>query len=170
MVERRPVIEQERIEYEGLFKVKEVYQLLYDWMSDKGYVPVEKRVTESVTKSGKHIEVELEPYKKYTDYAKSVVRVKLHCSNVTDVEVTVEGHKRKMQKGKVQVSFDSWLETDYEHRWESQPVFYVLRTMFEKYVYAPFIGGFYKGVRDDTLHLKEQVKSYLNLTRFSQNA
>lgn len=166
MVEKRPVIEQESVSYEGIFNLKEVYKLFFDWMSDKGYVPVEKRVHESVAKGGKHVEVELEPYKKYTDYAKSVIRIHFTASGVTDVETTVDGHKRKMQKGKVHVRLDSWLETDYEHRWETQPVFYVLRTLFEKYVYTPFLSGFIKGVRDDTNHLKDQIKAYLNIERF----
>jgi hypothetical protein len=166
MVEKRPVIEHEQVVYEGIFNLKEVYRLLYDWMSDKGYVPVEKRVHESVTKAGKHVEVELEPFKKYTDYAKSVIRIHVTAHGLTDVEATVDGRKRKMQKGSVRVTFDSWLETDYEQRWETQPVFYVLRTMFEKYVYTPFLSGFITSVRDDTLHLKEQVKAYLNIERF----
>jgi len=166
MVEKRPVIEQESVSYEGIFNLKELYQLLQGWMSDKGYVPVEKRVHESVAKSGKHIEVEFEPFKKYTDYAKSVIRIHFTAREVTDVETDVDGRKRKMQKGKVHVQIDSWLETDYEHRWEIQPVFYVLRSLFEKYVYTPFMSGFIKGVRDDTNDLREQVKAYLNIERF----
>lgn len=166
MVEKRPVIEQEQVIYEGIFNLKELYQLFYDWMSDKGYVPVEKRVHESVTKTGKHVEVELEPYRKYSDYAKSVIRVHVTAHGVKDVETTVDGRKRKMQQGQVRVTFDSWLETDYEGRWETKPVFYVLRALFEKYVYTPFLSGFITGVRNDTLELKGQVKSYLNIERF----
>lgn len=166
MVERRPVIEQEQIVYEGLFKIKDIYKIIYEWLGDKGYMPVEKRVTESVTKSGKHFEIEFEPYKKYTDYAKSIIRLHLNAQNVTDAEVTIDGNKKTMQKGKVSIMLDSWLETDYEGRWETKPVFYVLRTIFEKYVYTPFLSGFVTSVRNDTLHLKEQLKAYLNLTRF----
>ncbi len=166
MVEKRPVIEHEQVVYEGVFSVKELYKALYGWMSDKGYAPVEKRTHESVTKAGKHIEVELEPYRKFTDYAKSVIRIHLTCHDLADVEVAKDGHRKKMQKGKVVLTFDSWLETDYEHRWETQPVFYVLRSLFEKYVYTPFLSGFITSVRNDTLDAKNQVKAYLNLERF----
>ncbi len=166
MVEKRPVLEHEQIVYEGIFSVKELSKTLFGWMSDKGYAPIETRAQESVTKTGKHIELELEPYKKFTDYAKSVIRIHLTGHNITDVEITKDGHKKKMQKGKVVITFDSWLETDYEHKWESQPAFYVLRSLFEKYVYTPFLSGFISSVRNDTTHLKDQVKAYLNLTRF----
>jgi hypothetical protein len=166
MVEKRPVIEHEQVIYEGIFSLKELYKLLYGWMGDKGYVPIEKRAQESVTKSGKHVELELEPYKKFSDYAKSVVRIHATAHNLTDVEVAKDGHKKKMQKGKVIMTFDSWLETDYEHKWETQPAFYVLRSLFEKYVYTPFLSGFITSVRNDTIQVKEQVKAFLNLERF----
>jgi hypothetical protein len=170
MVERRPVIDHEQVVFEGLFRVKDIYRLMNDWQRDRAYVYVEKRAHESVTKTGKHVEVELEPYKKFSDYAKAVMRIHFTAHNLQDVEVTIDGHKQKMQKGKLIVTLDSWLETDYEQRWETQPVFYVLRSLFEKYVYVPFLSGFIKGVRDDTLHLKEQIKAYLNLERVGSSA
>jgi hypothetical protein len=166
MPEKRPVIEHEQVVYEGIFSFKEVYKTIGGWFGDKGYIPVEKRVHESVSKNARHVELDLEPYKKFSDYAKSVIRVHVTGQNITDVEITKDGHKKKMQKGKLVITFDSWLETDYEHRWETQPVFYVIRSLFEKYIYTPFLSGFIKGVRDDTLELKEQLKAYLNLERF----
>jgi hypothetical protein len=166
MVEKRPVIEHEQVVYEGIFSLKGLYKTLNGWMGDKGYAPIEKRAMESVTKAGKHVELELEPYKKFSDYAKSVIRIHFTCHNLADVEVEKDGHKKKMQKGKVVITFDSWLETDYEHKWETQPAFYVLRSVFEKYVYTPFLSGHITSVRNDTIHVKDQVKSFLNLERF----
>jgi hypothetical protein len=166
MVERRPVIEGEMVIYDGLFRMKDVYRLVMNWMSDKQYNPIEKRAHETITKTGKHAELEFEPYRKFTDYAKSVIRIHVSAHNMTDVEVTRDGHKVKMQKGQIRIRIDSWLETDYEHRWELQPVFYVIRTYFEKYVYLPFLSGYITFVRDDTLHIKDQLKAYLNMERF----
>ncbi len=168
MVEKRPVLEHEQIIYKGYFSMKEIYRLFSTWMDDKGYVPVEKRVQESVTKTGKHVEIDLQPYKKYTDYAKSVIRIQISGHNMKDVEVTRDDHKQKLQDGEIRITFDSWLETDYEEKWETQPVFYVLRSLFEKYVYTPFLSGHITGVREDTLHIKEQLKAFLNLERFKE--
>jgi hypothetical protein len=170
MVEKRPVLEHEQVVYDGLFRYRDVNKLIFDWMSDKGYIPVEKRIHEAVTKSGKHIEQDLEPYKKFNDYAKSVIRIHVTAHNLKEVEVTVDGHKKKMHQGQLRVTFDSWLETDYESRWETTPVFYVLRSLFEKYVYVPYLSGFIKGVRDDTMMLKDQLKGFLNLERVGSSA
>ena len=166
MVEKRPVIENERISYTGIFSLKDIYKLLQGWMIDQGYIPVERRVHETVTKTGKNVEVDFEPYKKLTDYAKSVIRINVLASDMKQVEVTRDGKKRNLNQGTISIVIDSWLETDYEGRWETQPFYYVLRTIFERYVYTPYMSGFIKSVRDDTVQVRDQLKAYLNLERF----
>ena len=71
-----------------------------------------------------------------------------------------------MNQGKVQLIFSASLETDYESRWEFKPVFYVLRTLFEKYVYTPFISGYKDAIRADMNVLQEQYRTYLNLYKY----
>jgi len=166
MVEKRPVLENEKIMFSGIFSLKDVYKILQSWMLDNGYIPVEKRVHEAVTKTGKSVEVDFEPYKKLTDYAKSVIRVHVSASDMKQVEVERDGKKKTMNQGDLTITIDSWLETDYEGRWETKPVFYVLRTLFEKLVYTPYMSGFIKVVRDDTVQARDQLKSYLNIERF----
>jgi hypothetical protein len=110
--------------------------------------------------------MEFEPFKKYTDYSKSVIKIKAQFQDVKDIVIERDGRKVKMQEGKVIMIFDGILETDYEGRWEGKPGFFVLRTIFEKYVYTPFISGFERGVKEDVMALKNNVKAFLNLTKF----
>jgi hypothetical protein len=166
MAERWLVVDKERLEYEGLFDARELYALMDHWMRDKGYWLIEKKHTEAVKPEGRYVEFEFEPYKKFTDYAKSIIKIRMTLHDIKDVVVEKDKTKRKLQEGKVLILFDGILETDYEHRWESKPIFYVLRTLFEKYVYTPFVSGFERGVREDAMHLKENVKAFLNLSRF----
>ena len=163
-MEKRPVIEGEEVFFEGVFGLKDVYKLIHDFLSDKQYVPVEKRISESVTKNGKHVEVWFEPFKKYSDYAKSVIRLHVSASDLKDVEVSVDGQKKRLQQGRITVIIDSWLETDYEGRWESKAFAYVIRSLFEKFVFVPFLSGYVSQVRNDTLHVKEQLKAFLNVS------
>ena len=163
MSEKTTVVEKEAIKYEGLFSVKELYQLIEDWVNSKGYMPVETFVEESVEKEGKVITAKLEPFKKLTDYAKAIIKIEIMISDCKEVEVTRAGKKQKLNKGKVVIEIKSILETDYEHRWEMKPWLYVLRTVFEKYIYTPFLSGFKNALREDTGHLKEQIKAFLNL-------
>lgn len=165
MGEIRSVPGKESIKYDGLFSLKDLYKLLNQIIDDRGYIPVEASVEESVEKTGKSIEADLEPFKKLTDYAKSVIKIKIRVSDCKEVEVTRDKKKQKLNKGKILIEFDPYLETDYEHRWETTPYLYVLRTLFEKYVYTPFLSNFSQQIIDDTDFIKSQVKSFLNLYR-----
>lgn len=166
MAERRLIIDKERISYEGLFSVKEVLDTVNEWIFDKGYVPLEKKHTESVKESGKFVEIEMSPFKKVTDYAKNILVLRIVCSDLKEVTVDIEGKKKKLNQGKLQIVFDGYLETDYEGRWEHKPIFYVIRTIFEKYVYTPFLSSFEKNLRTDILLLKNNIKGYLNLFQY----
>ena len=163
MSEKITVTGKESINYEGLFSVKDLYQLIEDWVNSKGYFPVEVAVEEVVEKEGKVITAKLAPFKKLTDYAKAVINIEIMISDCKEVEVTRAGKKQKLNKGSVLIEIQSILETDYEHRWEMKPWLYIVRSVFEKYIYTPFLSGYKKAVRADTDHLKEQIKAYFNL-------
>lgn len=167
MPERLIVVDKERVDYSGLFEMKEVYKVMQQWASDKGYWLIEKHHGETTKPEGKIIDMDFEPFKKFTDYAKSIVKIRAQFQNVKDVVVERDGHKMKLQDGKIVIIFDGILETDYEGRWESKPVFFVLRTLFEKYLYTPFISGFERGVKEDTIELKNNLKAFLNLSKYA---
>jgi hypothetical protein len=163
MSEKVTVTGKETISYEGLFSVKELYALIEDWVNSKGYLPVETSIEEVVEPSGKVITAKLEPFKKLTDYAKAIIKIDIMIADCKEVEITRGDKKQKLNKGKVIIEIQSILETDYEHRWEMKPWLYVLRTIFEKYIYTPFLGGYKNAIREDTDHLKDQIKAFLNL-------
>ncbi len=166
MGERRLIIDKDRVTYDGLFSLKEVIDIIYTWLKDKGYWPIDKKHIESIKSDGKFVEIETWPYKKVTDYAKNIIAIRILCTELKEVVVEIEGKKKKLNQGKLQVIFDAYLETDYEARWETKPIFYLLRTVFEKYVYTPFLSSFESNLRADETHLKTQIKGYLNLFQF----
>lgn len=166
MAERRVVVEKDRISYEGLFSMKEILVIISEWMSDKGYNPLDKKHNESVKPEGRFVEIEMSPFKKVTDYAKNVVWIRLIGSELKDVVIDVDGKKKRLNQGKLQIVFDGYLETDYEKRWETKPIFYLLRMIFEKYVFTPFLSGFENNLKVDISVLKNNIKGYLNLFQF----
>lgn len=166
MAERQIVVDKERITYEGLFLVKDLIKIFYDWSGDKGYIPIETRHVEVAKEDGKTVEIDFNPFKKVTDFSKNVFQIKLMCTGVTDVVVEQEGQRKKLNQGKVQLIFTCWLETDYEHRWETKPLFYVIRTFFEKYVYGRFVAGYHTAIKNDVKTLQDSYKAYLNLYKY----
>lgn len=167
MTERRIVVDKLRLTYTGIFSVVELYQLIDRWTREKGYDKRENKNVEEVKPSGKNIELDIEPWKKITDYVRSSIHMRIIMSDIKEVEVEKDNLKVKMNQGKVQIIIDGWLDTDYENRWEGHPIFFFLRSVFEKYVYKPFTVGYENYVASDVSHLHSTIKSFLNLYRYT---
>ena len=163
MSEREVVIDKMRLTYEGLFDVVELYKLIDRFLKEKGYDKRERHNSERVTAEGKFIELELEPWKKITDYAMNVIKLRIVMNDVKDVIVKKDNVKVKLNKGKVKMVFDAYIETDYENRWEGKPLFFFMRTILDKFIFKPYTEGIRKNVMDDANHLYNKIKAFLNL-------
>jgi hypothetical protein len=166
MSEREVILDKVRLNYEGLFSIPDLYRTIDEWFEEKNYDKRELKNIERVSADGKYIEIELLPWKKVSDYAKNEIRLRIIMTNIKDVEVEKDGVKVKLNQGSLQIVFDGYLTTDYENRWEGKPVFFFLRTIFDKYFYRPFQSGFQSGVKRDVLELRDKIKALLNLQRF----
>jgi len=166
MAERFMILQGDKIVYEGLFDMKEFIAVIRQWGADTGYWVIDSNQVESARPEGKYITLNWIIFKKLTDYAKSLFKMEIQFQGIKDVIVERDGKRVKLQEGKAIISFDILLETDYEARWEVKPMFYVIRTLFEKYVYSPFISGFERQIKDDYGGLKSNLKGYLNLAQF----
>src|SRR3989338_6822438 len=127
MAERETLIDNYRVIYEGLFSVGDLYSLIDEYFEEKGYDKREKKNIERVSKEGKFIEIELEPWKKITDYAMSSIRVRMQMHDVKEVEVEKDGVKIKLNQGKVNIVISAYMTTDYENKWEAKPMFFFFR-------------------------------------------
>ena len=166
MAEYNFVLKNENVEYEGLFVVKDLYQVINKFLKDKGYDWKESKHHEYLGDESKYVELVLEPWKKISDYMKLVIRVNLKVYDMKDVLIEKEGKKLNMQKGKVVMRVDAILVTDYEGKWEEPPIKYFLRALFDKFIYKRYTNNFAAQLKEDTYELITNVKSYLNLYNY----
>lgn len=167
MAERETVVDRLRLTYEGLFDVNELYKFIDTYFREKGYDKKEIKNIEKVSDEGKYIELLLEPWKKITDYARNVIRVRIVMSDIKDVEVEKDKTKVKLNQGKVQVVIDAYMDTDYEERWENKPTFFFIRTLFDRFFYRQYTLGYQANVLNDVNQLHSNLKAFLNLYRYS---
>ncbi|MCX6709494.1 MAG: hypothetical protein NTV63_00880 [Candidatus Woesearchaeota archaeon] len=167
MSEKAPVVENLSLSYSGLFNAKELYSTINSWFKEKGYDRREIKNEEHVYPQGKFIDIELQPYKKVSDYAKIVIRIQLTMKDVKDVDIEKEKHKLRLNQGRVDFTFDSYLETDYESRWEQTPFYFLLRTIYDKFIYRSYTRRFEEKASSDLKELYEEIKSFLNMARFT---
>ncbi len=166
MAEREIVVDKQRLSYEGLFNVLDLYNLINEWLEEKGYDKREIQNFENVSPQGKYIELLMQPWKKITDYAKIEIRMRIIMSEVKEVDIEKDGARVRLNQGKVQMVFDAMLTTDYENRWEGKPVYFLTRELFNKYFYKPFHDWDIHVVKGDYNQLISLIKSYLNLYRY----
>lgn len=153
-------------QYKGLINSSELYKMIDSWLKRNGYDKVELWNYEEIYEDGKQLTLKLMPYKKISDYAKIEIRINGVFSGLTDVVVTRDGVKLKLQKGSVKFTFDTFLTTDYEQSWETKPLYYFFKVVAEKFLYRGILDRYEDVAQKDTDELKREIKSYLNMERF----
>ncbi len=166
MAERRIVVDTLRLNYQGLVNITEFYRMLDSWFKQHGYEKYEKNVSEQVFKNTKQTEVIWEPWKKINDYAKIVIKMTILMTNIKEVVIKKDNKRVKTQQAKVLITFMGHLETDWEHKWEGNPVLYFLRAVFDQFVYKIHTDKYYSLVAEETDKMYAMMKAYLNLQRY----
>ncbi|MBI4439279.1 hypothetical protein HY640_05070 [Candidatus Woesearchaeota archaeon] len=165
MAEQRIVVDHLTVHYIGMFNVTELYQLIDNWIREKGFDRRELRNQEHVKPEGKYIELELQPWKKVSDYVRHQIRVLIRMINLKEVTVEIDGKKKRMHKGKVYIIIDGIMYTDFEGRWEQRPFYFFLRTVFDKFIYRTYTGQFEDLLVETCSQLYLNIKAYLNMHR-----
>lgn len=160
MAEINPVYEG-KIVHSGIFDFKDVYKLLFEWFDYYMYTVIEKKYSEKIKGEGKDVDVEWLCLRKISDYFRYRIKVTIRIINLTPVEIMKEGEKVKKEKGEIEIKMGSFLERDYEHKWEVNPVAKFLRGVYDKYVIKTRLESYEDKLAGEVDEVLAQVKSYL---------
>ncbi len=152
-----------KIRHVGIFDFKEFYRFCYMFLIDKDYLVIEKAYTEKIGDKGKEIEIEWEATRKISDYFRFLLKINWRLIGLKDVEVQQNGNKVKMNKGDVEIRAQAILEKDYEHRWESNPFFKFLRTLYDRYLIRGRIEAYEAKIYGEVDEFLAQAKAFLAL-------
>src|SRR3989338_8236734 len=139
MAEKKQVVDNETIAYDGLFEGTELYKVIDKFFLDKGYDKAELIHDEHVGETGKDVTVIVEGNIKANDYTKKVINLKIFIKGLKDVVLEKNKHKIKLQQGKVTVILNSFMMSDVEGKWESKPMFVFMRALVDRYLYRYYI-------------------------------
>ena len=157
----------ESLNYEGLFTVRDLFRLIDKYYRTKGF---DKKIVfdeEFQTEKGKYFHLKTEYYKKVDSYIRLQTRLWIYVNDYHPVEKEVEGKKIKTAKGKLSITFDAFLQTDYFQLMpDSKPFYFLFKVIYEKM----FARGRIKHWDNVSKHvineLKTEIASYLNLNKF----
>ncbi|MEK6927287.1 MAG: hypothetical protein AABX11_02540 [Nanoarchaeota archaeon] len=160
----KDVLIKEKLEHVGLFDYGEFYAYAYNWFKNENYSIVENKYTEKAGGSSRDIEFEWTAGSKLSDYFKSEINFKIVVDGMSDVEVEIDGKKKKMNKGRVRMEFKGVLHRDIAGKYESTGFYMFLRGIYNKYVIPNRVDVMEDKVKDDTRDFKEKLKAFLEMS------
>ncbi len=152
-----------KVVHEGIFDFKAIYQFLYDWFTQYQYVVIEQKYSEKIKVQGKDLEVIWLCLRKISDYFRFQVKILVHVFRMKEVEVVENGIKVKKNHGEMEIIFKSFLERDYEHKWESNPITKFFRGLYDKYIIKTRIEAYEDQLATEVDEMIAQTKAYLAL-------
>lgn len=159
----KEIIIGEKLDYSGLFKFSDLYQEGHFWFSEENYGVIEEKYAEKISGNSKEIDVIWKCTKRLGDYFKIEMKVTWEIKNMVEVEVEVDGKKKKMQQGKLRIDIKGAIIKDAGSIWDPKPVYRFLRDVYNKYIIPQRVDAMEDKVKADVRGFKDEMKAYLDL-------
>lgn len=149
---------------ESVFSMHDFYRVLRKWFDDHGYVMFEKEYVDKLGEAGKKGEIKWQPWKKVDDYVRFHIDFKVTFSDLKEVE-TKGG---LLNKGEVGIKVVSYLEKDYENRWETNFMAKFLRSIYDYFIMKERFDTYKAELREESFDIFNEAKAFLGLHRFKK--
>ncbi len=163
MVEKEEIIK-EKITHSGVFSFSDFYSYAHSWLKEEDYGVAEEKYSEKVSGNSRDITIEWKATKQVSDYLKMGWKIEFDVEGLVDVEVEIDGKKKKMNKGKITVDIKAAIFKDPDSKWESTPFNRFLRDVYNKYIIPKRLENVQDRVISDVQDFKEELKAFLELT------
>jgi len=154
----------EVVEHTGIFDFKSLYSFASRWFKDENYDVFEEKYQEKLAGNVREISIEWKCTKKLSDYFKYEIGVKWKISDLAEVEVEIEGKRKKSNKGKVNLEVKGTVIKDPDSQWDSGPLFRFLRDFYNKFVIPSRVMNTEEKLIGDVKSFKDEIKSFLELS------
>lgn len=162
MAEKDQVLE-EKVEHSGIFDFPNLYLYAHSWFKEEEYGVNEDKYSEKVSGNKREISIRWKATKDMSDYFKFEMKVKFEIAEMTDVEVEIDGEKKKMNKGKLSIEIGAILIKDKDGKWENSPFNRFMRDVYNKYIIPSRVNNMENKLRVEAINFKEEVKAFLEL-------
>lgn len=170
MPERRLIVDQLKFSYEGLFNASELYNLISSWFYEKGWDYYEKMNQELITPNGKQIKIVLEPYKNITSYYRIVMQIKIHLTDLKDVDVEVDNETLRLNQGVLRLIINAYLISDRHGLWTTNPFYWLLSIINDKYFFRNHYLKAERWIESDVEDIHQKIKRYMNTFNYRIHA
>lgn len=164
MVEKDTIIK-EAVKFAGIGDFKGSYNHAYEWLKEEDFAITEENYVEKIVGDGKEIEIVWTASKDITDYFRFVLNLKWRILGMQDVEVEIDGKKKKMNKfAEIKIETKGVLVKDYESKWEKAGIWKFLKDVYQKYVIPGRTKEKEVQISATVQDFKEEMKAFFTLT------
>lgn len=156
-------ISKEKVNHNGIFDFAALYAFMHSWLRDEeGYGVTEEKYSEKVSGNSRDIDFKWVAVKGISDYFKMEHQIEVEVRGLTDVEVEIDGVKRKTNKGKISMEMKSYIVKDVASKWDITPWYRFLRDFYNKYIIPAKIENLEEKIKGDIRKLKDDIKAFLD--------
>ncbi len=151
------------VNYSGRFNLKKFYRFLSKLFSEYNYT-----INENVYKysaSQKLLEIEWKCTREIDDYTQFKIMVWITGRGMEKVKVKKGDVIEEYDKGDIDVTMKAFLVTDYNDKWENNPILKFLKGIYEKYLYKSTLDQLQEKILSELYSIQNEIKSFFNLSR-----
>lgn len=146
------------IKQSAVFDLKSFPKLFREWALDNKYKFNETDFTEKVKGDGREYVIKYEFKRKITPFIRAIIKLDIWILRVNDVKVK----DKMLQKGQLQIVFDSYIEYDWQEQFESNPLYKLFRYIYIYYLKKQYFLDYAGKIWADTYSLHAKIKTHLN--------
>ena len=164
MGEKTEIIKEE-FRYNGIAHFKDTYTYAYEWLKDRGFAIAEEKYEEVASGEAKELRIKWTASIIMTDYFKIHLEIAWQALNMKDIEVEIDGKKKKMQKlSELKLTIKGLLETDYKGQWGMSGFQKFMRGVYDKFIMPSRSDEMWGKTAEAVQDFKEEMKAFLDLT------
>ena len=150
-----------KIMQKGIFNFKDIYEFLYNYLTDENYDVDEIKYVEKIKGDEKDLEIIWNCTKEVSDYFKNEVNLVWSVLGMKKVKVKKGNQEIILDSGSVEIKFSSSLIKDYENRWENNPGLKFIRGVYDRYIIKSRIDEYQVKLWEEVHEVINQAKSFL---------
>ncbi len=150
----------------GIFDMGDYYKFLYNLIQSLGYAIGEDDYSQKELPAGKDIEFHWTCIMNVDDYTQFELKIECKVRGLQEVQVVRENIKEKKNKGEVELTVKGNIITDYNDRWEKQPLLKFLKKFYDNYLYRSTWESYYAKLNENVFLIENEAKAFFELPRF----
>ena len=156
------IIDGYKLKVKGVFNFEELYTEMVKWFRHYDYQWEELEYRKEERPDGSYVfEIRWECPKTIDNYVSMITKIFLK-ADLSDVEVTIGNEKKKMNKGTVEVKFDTSMIKDVEI-WHGRPFGKATSLIYDKILIKDRLKYYEDEIFKESQKLIDEVKEYLQV-------